>query len=177
MAPSITAVTASPGMPNAMMVTSEPPTLALLEASEAMMPSGCAGAEPLRRLGEFLRLVVGQHAGGAAADRRQHADDDADDRRPEQQERPAEDLADHLEMRHETVERCGSGAAPAAPDRPSFSTSVMICAKAKMPIRTGRNGKPPPMNSEPKVKRGIAADRVGADHRDEQADARSRSAP
>ena len=40
MAPSMTAVTASPGMPNAMMVTSEPPTLALLEASEAMMPSG-----------------------------------------------------------------------------------------------------------------------------------------
>ena len=36
----------------------------------------------------------------------------------------------------------------------SFSRSVMICAKAKMPIRTGRNGKPPPMNSEPKVKRG-----------------------
>ncbi len=40
MAPSMTAVTASPGMPNAMMVISEPPTLALLEASEAMMPSG-----------------------------------------------------------------------------------------------------------------------------------------
>ena len=40
MAPSITAVTASPGMPNAMMVISEPLTLALLEASEAMMPSG-----------------------------------------------------------------------------------------------------------------------------------------
>ena len=40
MAPSITAVTASPGMPNAMMVISEPETLALLEASEAMMPSG-----------------------------------------------------------------------------------------------------------------------------------------
>ena len=41
MAPSMTAVTASPGMPNAMMVISEPLTLALLEASEAMMPSGC----------------------------------------------------------------------------------------------------------------------------------------
>jgi hypothetical protein len=27
-------------MPNAMMVTSDPATLALLEASEAMMPSG-----------------------------------------------------------------------------------------------------------------------------------------
>ena len=40
MAPSMTAVTASPGMPNAMMVISEPLTLALLEASEAMMPSG-----------------------------------------------------------------------------------------------------------------------------------------
>ena len=39
-APSITAVTASPGMPNAMMVTSEPATLALFDASEAMMPSG-----------------------------------------------------------------------------------------------------------------------------------------
>ena len=39
-APSITAVTASPGMPKAMIVTSEPPTLALLEDSEAMMPSG-----------------------------------------------------------------------------------------------------------------------------------------
>ena len=39
-APSITAVTASPGMPKAMMVTSEPPTLALFEDSEAMMPSG-----------------------------------------------------------------------------------------------------------------------------------------
>jgi hypothetical protein len=39
-APSMTAVTASPGMPNAMMVTSEPPTLALFEDSEAMMPSG-----------------------------------------------------------------------------------------------------------------------------------------
>ncbi len=39
-APSMTAVTASPGMPNAMMVTSEPPTLALLEDSDAMMPSG-----------------------------------------------------------------------------------------------------------------------------------------
>ena len=39
-APSITAVTASPGIPNAMIVTSEPPTLALFEASEAMMPSG-----------------------------------------------------------------------------------------------------------------------------------------
>ena len=33
----------------------------------------------------------------------------------------------------------------------------MICAKAKMPISTGRNGKPPPMNSEPKVKRGTLA--------------------
>ena len=39
-APSITAVTASPGMPKAMMVTSEPPTFELLAASEAMMPSG-----------------------------------------------------------------------------------------------------------------------------------------
>ena len=39
-APSITAVTASPGMPKAMMVTSEPPTLALFDDSEAMMPSG-----------------------------------------------------------------------------------------------------------------------------------------
>ena len=39
-APSITAVTASPGMPNAMIVTSEPATLALLDDSEAMMPSG-----------------------------------------------------------------------------------------------------------------------------------------
>ena len=29
----------------------------------------------------------------------------------------------------------------------------MICANAKMPISTGRNGKPPPMKSEPKVKR------------------------
>ena len=38
--------------------------------------------------------------------------------------------------------------------RSSFSRSVMICAKAKMPISTGRNAKPPPMNSEPKVKRG-----------------------
>ena len=36
----ITAVTASPGMPNAMMVTSDPATLALFDASEAMMPSG-----------------------------------------------------------------------------------------------------------------------------------------
>ena len=33
----------------------------------------------------------------------------------------------------------------------------MIWAKAKMPISTGRNGKPPPMNSEPKVKRGTLA--------------------
>ena len=40
MAPSITAVTASPGMPKAMMVTSEPATLELLDDSEAMMPSG-----------------------------------------------------------------------------------------------------------------------------------------
>ena len=40
MAPSITAVTASPGIPNAMIVTSEPATFELLEASEAMMPSG-----------------------------------------------------------------------------------------------------------------------------------------
>ena len=39
-APSITAVTASPGMPNAMMVTSDPATFALFEASAAMMPSG-----------------------------------------------------------------------------------------------------------------------------------------
>ena len=39
-APSITAVTASPGMPNAMMVISEPLTFALLDASDAMMPSG-----------------------------------------------------------------------------------------------------------------------------------------
>ena len=36
----MTAVTESPGMPNAMMVTSEPPTLALFDDSEAMMPSG-----------------------------------------------------------------------------------------------------------------------------------------
>ena len=40
MAPSITAVTASPGMPKAMIVTSDPATLALLAASEAMIPSG-----------------------------------------------------------------------------------------------------------------------------------------
>ena len=39
-APSMTAVTASPGMPKAMIVTSEPPTLALFDDSEAMMPSG-----------------------------------------------------------------------------------------------------------------------------------------
>ena len=42
-------------------------------------------------------------------------------------------------------------------DPSSFSMSVMIWAKAKMPISTGRNGKPPPMNSEPKVKRGTLA--------------------
>ena len=39
-APSITAVTASPGIPNAMMVTSDPPTFALFEDSEAITPSG-----------------------------------------------------------------------------------------------------------------------------------------
>ena len=39
-APSITAVTASPGIPNAMMVTKDPPTLALLADSDAIIPSG-----------------------------------------------------------------------------------------------------------------------------------------
>jgi hypothetical protein len=38
-APSMTAVTASPGIPKAMIVISEPLTVAVLEASEAMMPS------------------------------------------------------------------------------------------------------------------------------------------
>jgi hypothetical protein len=40
MAPSMTAVTASPGIPKAMIVTSEPATLELFDASDAMMPSG-----------------------------------------------------------------------------------------------------------------------------------------
>ena len=94
-APIITAVTASPGMPKAMIIISEPATLALLEDSEAMMPSGNAGAEFLRPLGEFLGLVVGHDVGGAAADRRQHADHDADEGAPEQHERPAEDVPEH----------------------------------------------------------------------------------
>ena len=33
-------MTASPGIPNAMIVTSDPPTFALFADSEAMMPSG-----------------------------------------------------------------------------------------------------------------------------------------
>jgi hypothetical protein len=41
MAPSMTAVTASPGIPKAILVISEPLTLALFDASEAVIPSGC----------------------------------------------------------------------------------------------------------------------------------------
>ncbi len=117
MAPSITAVTASPGIPKAMIVTSEPATLELLEASEAMMPSGMPGAELLRMPGELLGLVVGHHVGRAAADRRQHADQEPDDRGPQQQERPREDLPDHREVGHVEVggARCRPAAAPRAP--------------------------------------------------------------
>ena len=39
-APSIMAVTMSPGMPSAIMVMSAPPAVPLLAASEAMTPSG-----------------------------------------------------------------------------------------------------------------------------------------
>src|SRR3954469_233150 len=43
-----------------------------------------------------------------------------------------------------------------------FLLFLIICAQAKMPIRTGRKGKPPPTNSEPKVKRGTPAADEGA---------------
>ncbi len=54
------------------------------------------------------------------------------------------------------TDRVGRSAvsAPGALGVRSFSMSVMIWANAKMPISTGRNGKPPDRNSEPKVKRG-----------------------
>ena len=53
-APIITAVTASPGMPKAMIIISEPATLALLEASEATMPSGMPVPNFSGRLENFL---------------------------------------------------------------------------------------------------------------------------
>ncbi|KRR21220.1 hypothetical protein [Bradyrhizobium retamae] len=81
-----------------MMVTSEPPTLALLEDSDAMMLSGTPVPKRAEEARGLLRLVAGQHIGGAATDRRQHADQNADDRRPQQEEWMAEDFADHLEV-------------------------------------------------------------------------------
>ena len=64
-----------------------------------------AGAELLGMARELLRLVVGEHVGGAAADRRQHADHQPDERRPEQQERARHDLPDHLAVRHHETDR------------------------------------------------------------------------
>ena len=49
-----------------------------------------------------------------------------------------------------------------------FSTSIMICGNAKIPISTGRNGKPPLRNSDPKVKRGTPPIGSVADDGDQQ---------
>ena len=71
--------------------------------------------------------------------------------------RNGRDRISQITLRCETRERLTPRppSPPAAARRiASFSMSVMICAKAKTPISTGRNGKPPPRNSEPKVKRG-----------------------
>ena len=53
-APSMMAVTMSPGMPSAIMVMSAPPAVALLAASGAMMPSGVPVPKSCGRFDAFL---------------------------------------------------------------------------------------------------------------------------
>src|SRR3979411_966670 len=99
MAPSITAVTASPGMPKAMRCEQGAADIGVVRGLRCNDALGVALAKTLRRFGEFLGLVIGHHARRTAADRGQDTDDQPDDGRPEQLERLPENLPVHLQMR------------------------------------------------------------------------------
>src|SRR3954464_1767740 len=152
-APSMTAVTASPGMPNAMMVTREPPTLELLAASEAMMPSGVPVP---KRSGCDENFFAWSYAMTFAA--LPPIAGSTPIRTPTNEVQSSITGRDRISQITFACETTSLGmmssAAGSTDERPIFSTSPMICAKAKTPISTGRNGMPPSSQPMPKVKRG-----------------------
>ena len=133
---------------------------------------GVAVAELLRRLGELLGLVVGHHARRAAADRRQDADDEADDGRPQRAGTAGRRISQiHLEMREPL-------------ELGVLASAARLCSSGRIQLldvghdlREGedadqhgqeREAAADELRAEGEARH--AADRVGADDGDEEAD-------